>query len=160
MNISGWVCRVGFAGTAAVAAIVAAVAPAVAALPSADVAVNQAYVAGGATSAEYGDSLTSVFGAKNLGPGAADVSINLVKSRGLTAKSLQCVLRNGFVINPDGPSCETGFAKAGQSGGHLVLTGTVAGTSNVVVTACVSNLNGSIDPHSGNNCRTLRVRVV
>jgi hypothetical protein len=127
---------------------------------TADLGVNQAYVAGGATSAEYGDSLTFVFGAKNFGPATADVSINLVTSRGLSAESMNCVLRSGFVINPDGPSCETGSAKAGQSGGHLVLTATVTGTSNVVVTACVSNLNEATDPHSANNCRTLRVRVL
>jgi hypothetical protein len=127
---------------------------------SADVGINQAYVAGGATSAESGDSLTFVFGAKNLGPGMADVSINLVASRGLTGGSLECVLRSGSVINPDGSDCETGWAKAGQSGGHLVLTGTVTGASNVVVTTCVGSLNESIDPHSANNCRTLHVRVL
>jgi hypothetical protein len=157
---TGWIRRVVFAGAAALAVTFAMVAPATAAAHSADLAVNHAYVAGGATSAEYGDSLTFVFGAKNFGPGTADVSINLVTARGLTVKSLECVLRGGFVIAPDGPDCETGGAAAGQPAGHLVLTGTVTGTSNVVMTACVSNLDWSIDPHSSNNCRTLRVRLL
>jgi Domain of unknown function DUF11 len=155
-----WVRRFAFAGTAVIATTVAAVAPAMAAGGSADVGINQAYVAGGATHAQLGDSLTFAFGAKNFGPGVADVSIDLVTSRGLTGGSLECVLRSGSMIDSDGPSCETGSAKAGQSGGHLVLTGTVTGTSNVVVTACVESLNGSTDPHSTNNCRTLHVRVL
>jgi hypothetical protein len=155
-----WIFRVAFACTAALAATVATVVPAMAAGASADVAINQAYVAGGATRAEAGHSLTFEFGAKNFGPGIADVSIDLVTSRGLTGATLECVLRNGSVINPDSPNCETGTAKAGQSGGHLVLTGTVAGTSNVTVKACVESLNGTVDPHSGNNCRTLHVQLL
>jgi hypothetical protein len=157
---SRWFCRVAVAATAALAATVAAVAPAMAAESSADLAVDQASVAGGATSAEAGDSLTFVFGAKNLGPDAGDVSINQVNVRGLTVDSLECVPRSGLVIQPDGPDCETGIAAAGQSGGHLVLTGTVTGTSTVVVVVCVSSLNGSIDPNRANNCRTLHVRLL
>jgi hypothetical protein len=157
---NAWVRRIAFAGTAALAGTIATIAPAMAAGASADVGINQAYVAGGATRAEAGHSLTFDFGAKNFGPGIADVSIDLITSRGLTGETLECVLRNGSVINPDGPNCETGTAKANQSGGHLVLTGTVGGTSNVTVTACAESLNGSVDPHSANNCRTLHVRVL
>jgi Domain of unknown function DUF11 len=157
---TAWVRRIAFAGTAALAGSIATIAPAMAAGASADLAINHAYVAGGATRAEAGHSLTFDFGAKNFGPSIADVSIDLVTSRGLTGKTLECVLRNGSVINPDDPNCETGTAKAGQSGGHLVLTGTVSGTSNVTVTACVESLNGTVDPHSANNCRTLRVQLL
>jgi hypothetical protein len=159
MKASGWARRAVFAGVGALAVTAGAVAPAMAAA-SVDLGVNQAYVAGGATSAEYGDSLTFTFGAKNFGPATADVSINLVTIRGVKLDALQCVLRNGFVINPDGHNCETGLTKAGQSGGHLVLTGTVTGASNVVVKACVTDLNGSTDPNTANNCRTLRVQLV
>jgi Domain of unknown function DUF11 len=159
MNANGWARRAAFACVGALAVTAGAVAPAMAAV-SADLGVNQAYVAGGATSAEYGDSLTFTFGAKNFGPATADVSINLVTIRGIKLDALQCVLRSGFVINPDGHNCETGLTKAGQSGGHLVLTGTVTGTSNVVVKACVTDLNGSTDPNTANNCRTLRVALV
>jgi hypothetical protein len=161
MSECSWAKRVGLAGAGALLLIVG-VTPAVALatdLP-ADLAVNQAYVAGGATSAEYGQSLTFVFGARNKGPGVADVSINLVTIRGLQRTALQCVLPNGGVINPDGNNCEPGETLAGHSAGHLVLTGTVTGTSNIVVRACVTDLSGATDPVSGNNCKRLRVTLL
>lgn len=156
-----WARRVGLAGAGALL-LTAAVTPAVALATAtpADLAVNQAYVAGGATSAEYGQSLTFVFGARDNGPGAADVSINLVTIRGLQRTALQCVLPNGQVIDPDGNSCEPGVTRAGHSAGRLVLTGTVTGTSNIVVRACASDLSGAPDPVSGNNCKRLRVTLL
>ena len=133
-------------------------------LRSADLGMIKAYVAGGASSAQLGNPLTFVFSAKNFGPGTGDVSIDLRAVNGLDrdapTSSLSCVLPGGFLINPDGDSCEPGQIRAGHRAGSLVLTGVVDGTADIVVRACTHDLSDAPDPRPGNDCRTLRVRLV
>ena len=124
-----------------------------------DLGIVQAYVAGDARRAEFGQTLTFVFTAKNFGPGVGDVSIDLVSVAGIDQQadtsSENCVLPNGTVINADTPSCEPGQFGKGRSAGSLVFTGVVDGTSDVIVRACTSDLGGANDPRASNDCRTL-----
>jgi hypothetical protein len=133
-------------------------------LRPADLAIINAYVAGGASSAQLGNPLTFVFFAKNFGPGTGDVSIDLQAISGLDrdapTSSLSCVLPRGFVINPDGNSCEPGQILAGHRAGSLVLTGVVDGTGDIVIRACTRDLSDAPDPRPGNDCRTLQVQLV
>jgi hypothetical protein len=130
----------------------------------ADLGIINAYVAGGASSAELGNPLTFVFAAKNFGPGTSDVSIELQAISGLgreaPTSSLSCVLPGGFVINPDGNFCEPGQILSGHRAGSLVLTGVVDGTGDIAVRACTRDLSNAPDPRPGNDCRTLHVQLV
>jgi hypothetical protein len=128
-----------------------------------DLAIAKAYVAGGVTSAEAGDSLTFVFNARNNGPGPADLAITLIWAHGIDrnmpSSRLTCVLPNGATFEPDGDNCEPGVIRPGQRPSSLVFTGVATGT-DIDVKACVTNLTiTAVDPVRTNNCRILRVNL-
>jgi hypothetical protein len=164
-----WIRRPGLVVALVAATIITPAATSVAAANAparvrpADLGIIQAYVAGGARSAEFGQTLTFVWTAKNFGPGVADVSIDLVSVTGIDeladTSAENCVLPNGTVINADTPSCEPGIFRAGQRAGSLVFSGVVDGTADIVLRVCTSELSGARDPRASNNCRTLRVAL-
>ena len=164
-----WIVRAGVVVTLAAATISTPAAGSLAATSAsarvrpADLGIVQAYVAGGARSAEFGQTLAFVWTAKNFGPGVADVSIDLVSVTGIDeladTSTESCVLPNGSMINADTPSCEPGTFRAGQRAGSLVFTGVVDGTADIVLRVCTSELSGARDPRASNDCRTLRVAL-
>ena len=157
-----WITTAGLAAGLVATGILGS-AGAAAAATGPDLGITQAYVAGGARIAEFGQTLTFVWTAKNFGPGRADMSIDLVSVQGIdqfaATSSENCVFPNGLVYNADTPSCEPGIFRAGRSAGSLVFTGVVDGTANIAVRVCTHDLSGSRDPNASNNCRTLRVTL-
>jgi hypothetical protein len=63
-----------------------------------------------------------------------------------------------FDINPDTPSCEPGTLAHGRSANTAIIV-TPNGSGPVSVKACGTDLGGTTDPSSGNNCKTLTVPI-
>jgi hypothetical protein len=73
----------------------------------------------------------------------------------------ECPLVSTHVaINPDTPSCEPGGLGPGKSTQAAVIVVPISGYSSMTVKACASNLDGTPDPVSSNNCKSLTVAVI
>jgi len=70
-----------------------------------------------------------------------------------------CVLPNGFGINPDTPSCETGPLKPQQSVHDTYIVQPSGTSTSVSVRTCASNEGSVPDPVTSNNCKTLSVAI-
>jgi hypothetical protein len=127
----------------------------------ADLAVT-GVVAGGETSTESFHLIVFVFTLTNKGPLATDGSADLTLTdvQGGSIVDVMCVLPNGFGINPDFPSCETGPLNAKQSVHDTYVVQPSGTSTSVSLRACVSNEGSVPDPVSGNDCRTLAVAIV
>jgi len=103
-----------------------------------------------------------VFTLTNKGPSATDGSADLTVTdvQGGTVVDAMCVLPNGFGINPDSPSCETGRLRAKQSVQDTYVLQPSGTSTSVSVRACASNEGSVPDPVSGNDCKTLDVAIV
>ena len=127
----------------------------------ADLAVT-GLVAGGETSTESFHLVVFVFRLTNNGPLATDGSADVVLTdvQGGTLLDVMCVLPNGFGINPDSPSCETGplARKHSVQDTYVVQPSTTA--TSVSLRACSSNEGSVPDPVAANNCKTLVVALV
>jgi hypothetical protein len=112
-------------------------------------------VAGGVTSAEFGQPLTFVFSEKNTGTTSQTVDLVLESLSHATLASIGCVEPGGAEINPDGQDCEPGFLSHTQTA-SIVLNTTITGTSgNVAARLCLSNEGtGVVGP-----CETLTVHL-
>jgi hypothetical protein len=128
----------------------------------ADLAVS-GVVAGGETSTESSHLIVFVFTLTNKGPeGTADSSADLTVTdvTGGNIIDTMCVLPNGFGINPDTPSCETGPLRVHQSVQDTYVLQPSGSGVTVSVRACSSNEAGIPDPVASNNCKTLAVKIV
>jgi hypothetical protein len=118
-------------------------------------------VAGGETSTESFHLIVFVFTLTDKGPGdidsSADTTVTTVD--GGTLVDTMCVLRNGFGINPDGPSCEQGPLAIHQSVKSTFIVQPTTGHHTVSVTACGSNESAIPDAVPSNNCKTLSVAI-
>ncbi len=126
----------------------------------ADLAVT-GLVAGGETSTENFHLIVFVFTLTNKGPlttdGSADLTLTDVQ--GGTIVDVMCVLPNGFGINPDFPSCETGPLGAKQSVQDTYVVQPSGPGTPVSVRACAGNEGSVPDPVSSNDCKTLAVAI-
>ena len=129
--------------------------------PSADLAVTGS-VAGGETSTESSHLIVFVFTLTNKGPAATDGSADLTLTdvQGGTLMDTMCVLPNGFGINPDTPSCETGPLQPRQSVHDTYVVQPSGTSTSVSVRTCASNEGSIPDPVASNNCKTLSVAIV
>jgi len=127
----------------------------------ADLAVT-GLVAVGETSTESSHLVVFVFTLTNKGPSATDGSADLTVTdvQGGTIADTMCVLPNGFGINPDSPSCETGPLRARQSVQDTYVLQPSGTSTSVSLRACASNEGSIPDAVPGNNCRTLEVAIV
>ena len=127
----------------------------------ADLAVTGS-VAGGETSTESFHLIVFVFTLTNKGPAATDGSADLTVTdvQGGSLVDVMCVLPNGFGINPDSPSCETGPLHTKQSVHDTFVLQPSGPSTSVSVRACASNEGSISDPVAGNNCKTLSVVIV
>jgi hypothetical protein len=119
-------------------------------------------VAGGETSTESSHLIVFVFTLTNKGPTATDGSADLTLTdvQGGTVADTMCVLPNGFGINPDTPSCETGPLRPQQSVQDVYVVQPSGTSTSVSVRACASNEGSVPDPVASNNCKTLSVAIV
>jgi hypothetical protein len=113
-------------------------------------------VAGGVTSAEFGQPLTFVYSEKNTGSTAQSEDLVLESLTHASLVSIGCVPPGGAEINPDGNDCEPGFLSHGQSA-SAVFNATITGTSGTVAArVCLSNEGtGIVGP-----CQTLTVHLL
>lgn len=127
----------------------------------ADLAVTGS-VAGGETSTESSHLIVFVFTLTNKGPAATDGSADLTLTdvQGGTLVDTMCVLPNGFGINPDSPSCETGPLQARQSVHDTYVVQPSGTSTSVSLRTCASNEGSIPDPVASNNCKTLSVAIV
>lgn len=127
----------------------------------ADLAVT-GLVAGGETSTESSHLIVFVFTLKNKGPAATDGSADLTLTdvQGGTLVDTMCVLPNGFGINPDSPSCETGPLRSQQSVQDTYVVQPSGTSTSVSLRTCASNEGSVPDPVASNNCKTLNVAIV
>jgi hypothetical protein len=127
----------------------------------ADLAVT-GQVAGGETSTESFHLIVFVFTLTNKGPLATDGSADLTVTdvQGGTILDTMCVLPNGFGINPDSPTCETGALRAKQSVHDTYVIQPSGTSTSVSMRACASNEGSVPDPVASNNCATLEVAIV
>jgi hypothetical protein len=127
----------------------------------ADLAVTGS-VAGGETSTESFHLIVFVFTLTNKGPLATDGSADLTVTdvQGGSLVDVMCVLPNGFGINPDSPSCETGPLHAKQSVQDTYVLQPSGTSTSVSLRACASNEGSVGDPVASNNCKTLDVVIV
>jgi hypothetical protein len=150
-----------FAVTAAAAAALVAVSPnSDAATPGVDLAIKGSVVAA-ITSSPTDQNLPFSFTITNKSSSSsADISFDFTITNG-TANGDDYVcplIRDHYAINPDTPSCEPGALAAGKSAAAAIIaTPTSAGT--LTVRGCASNLSGTPDPVSSNNCATLHVNI-
>ena len=127
----------------------------------ADLAVT-GLVAGGETSTESSHLIVFVFTLTNKGPAATDGSadLTLTDAQGGTLVDTMCVLPNGFGINPDSPSCETGPLQPQKSVHDTYVVQPSGPSTTVSVRTCASNEGSIPDPVASNNCKTLSVIIV
>ena len=127
----------------------------------ADLAVTGS-VAGGETSTESFHLIVFVFTLTNKGPAATDGSADLTVTdvQGGSLVDVMCVLPNGFGINPDSPSCETGALRTNQSVQDTFVLQPSGPSTTVSLRACASNEGNVGDPVASNNCKTLSVVIV
>jgi hypothetical protein len=132
-----------------------------AATQNADLAVS-GVVAGGETSTESSHFIVFDFTLTNKGPTATDGSADLTLTdvQGGTVADIMCVLPNGFGINADTPSCETGPLRSKQSVQDVYVVQPSGPSTTVSVRACASNEGSVPDPVASNNCKTLSVAIV
>jgi hypothetical protein len=126
----------------------------------ADLAVTGS-VAGGETSTTSSHLVVFVFTLTNKGPAATDGSADLTVTdvQGGSLVDVMCVLPNGFGINPDSPSCETGALQTKQSVQDTFVLQPSGTSTSVSVRVCASNEGSVADPVASNNCKTLSVVV-
>jgi hypothetical protein len=125
-----------------------------------DLAISGSVVAG-VTGAQPGQHIPFVFTMANRSSATADVAFTFTLSHARASGSdYVCPTVSGhFDINPDTPSCEPGFLTGGHStSAAIIITPTIT-TGTVSVRACASNLSGTADPVSSNNCKTLSIRI-
>jgi len=140
----------------------AATTPGEATTPGVDLVMTGSVVAG-VTGAQPGQELAFVFTMRNRSrTTSVDASFTFTVENGTVSGSdyICPLVRSGFNINPDSPACEIGMLgprKATQAA-LLVETPSTPGVT-MTVKACASDLNGSLDPVPGNNCRTLKVPI-
>jgi hypothetical protein len=127
----------------------------------ADLAVTGS-VAGGETSTESSHLIVFVFTLTNKGPATTDGSADLTVTdvQGGTLVDTMCVLPNGFGINPDSPSCETGPLQPQKSVHDTYVVQPSGPSTTVSVRTCASNEGSIPDPVASNNCKTLSVIIV
>jgi hypothetical protein len=127
----------------------------------ADLAVT-GLVAGGETSTESFHLIVFVFTLTNKGPAGTDGSADLTLTdvQGGSLVDVMCVLPNGFGINPDSPSCETGPLRAKQRVQDTYVLQPSGTSTSVSLRVCASNEGSVPDPVSSNNCKTLAVAIV
>jgi hypothetical protein len=127
----------------------------------ADLAVT-GLVAGGETSTESSHLIVFVFTLTNKGPAATDGSADLTLTdvQGGTLVDTMCVLPNGFGINPDSPTCETGPLQPRHSVQDTYVVQPSGTSTSVSLRTCASNEGSVPDPVAANNCKTLHVAIV
>jgi len=106
-----------------------------------------------------GQRLTVAVVAVNRGPGDGDQAVTIA-TRGLTAERATCA----FGISPDGPNdCQYGTPPIGERFTTRFIVQAAAASERVRVAtlqACTANLTNERDPLSGNNCRSIRIRLL
>jgi hypothetical protein len=127
----------------------------------ADLAVS-GFVAGGERSTESSHLVVFTFTLTNNGPSSTGGSADLVLTgvKGGTVLDTMCVLPNGFGINPDGPSCETGPLGNKQSVHDTYVVQPSASATSVSLRACSTNEGAVSDPVAANDCKTLKVALL
>jgi hypothetical protein len=132
-----------------------------AATASVDLGITGATVAG-YTSAQYGQELPVSFTIKNHSTTrSADVAFYFTISHATADMSdYVCPLVTGhFNIDPDTPACEPGVLAAGRSTSAAIMVTPTISSGTITVKACAQNLDGTADPVSSNNCKTVSIPI-
>ena len=127
-----------------------------------DLAMTGSVVAG-VTSAQSSQHLPFTFTMtnKSSSTAAGSVSFTFTVTNGTadTADYVCPLTSNHFDINPDTPSCEPGGLAATKSTRAAIIVTPSISTGTVTVRSCASDLTGSTDPVSSNNCKSLSIKI-
>jgi uncharacterized repeat protein (TIGR01451 family) len=107
--------------------------------------------------AKVGEEVTFTIVATNNGPEATSLDVNTTQAtEGLRIVKLTC----GRGISSDGPFCEYGKLRPGETVTPVLVAEVQAANKNASDTACVLSEQAIIDPDLSNECATSTVRVV
>jgi hypothetical protein len=144
--------------TAAAAAVLTAAVSSQAATTGVDLGITGTVVTG-VTRVDIGQELPFSFTIKNhSSTRTANVAFVFTNVASAGGDDYLCATTTHSTVSPDTPDCEPGDLGPGQLvNAAIMLRATRSGL--LTVTACASNLNGTPDPVSSNNCKTLHVTV-
>jgi Domain of unknown function DUF11 len=144
--------------TAVAAGALTAAVSSQAATPGVDLGITGSVVTG-VTHVDIGQEVPFTFTMKNhSSTRTANVAFAFTNTATAGGDDYLCATTTHSTVSPDTPDCEPGDLLAGQSvNAAIMLHATRSGT--LTVTACALNLNGTPDPVSSNNCKTLNVTV-